>query len=268
MRRIAVVGALVGVVAVVSGCWAFGPLTREGAEPSPVVQSYPGTSPWVAESVIILQLHSPAGMRLDPSKVSTQASVVGARLAALVGTAATVTVIPDDRLRIELARSSDADAVKRVATAPGNLRFVGVPEAFNNAITSGGPLPSGMVAEPLFGAEGVADARVGTTASGLVAVDIDLQPAAGQAFDAYAAEHQFERFAIVLDGVVIEAPVLMATSFNGRAQISGGFDAQGALELVAILHGTLPVAAEVLTVCPATEECPAPGPSASPATSG
>ena len=265
MKHIAVVGALVGVVAVVSGCWAFGPLTREGAEPSPVVQSYPGTSPWVAESVIILQLHSPAGAPLDPSMVSTQASVVAARLAAL-GVAATVSVIPDDRLRIELARSSDADAVKRVATAPGNLRFVGVPEAFNNAITSGGPLPSGMVAEPLFGAEGVADARVGTTASGLVAVDIDLQPAAGQAFDAYAAEHQFERFAIVLDGVVIEAPVLMATSFNSRAEISGGFDVQGALELVAILHGTLPVAAEVLTVCPATEECP--GPSASPGTGG
>ena len=89
--------------------------------------------------------------------------VIRARLAALDVSDVTVKGIADDRLRIDLADPTARDVIARVATAPGNLEFVAVPDAFANAIVDGGPLPSGMVAEPLFGSEGVAAARVGTT---------------------------------------------------------------------------------------------------------
>jgi hypothetical protein len=63
----------------------------------------------------------------------------------------------------------------------------------------------------------------------------------------------------VLDDTVLSAPVLRASDYDGRAQISGGWDPAAAAELVAMLSGgVLPVATEVLEICPAGPACPVP----------
>ena len=68
-------------------------------------------------------------------------------------------------------------------------------------------------------------------------------------FDDYAAGHQGGRFAIVLDGTVLSAPVLQATHFGGRAQISGNYTAQTANDMVTLLDfGALPL--DVVEVAP------------------
>lgn len=267
MRCIAVPRALVGVMtmALAAGI-GFAPVSAGSPDASMAVPASPLASPWAAQSIVIVQLGSLGGATLTSDEVTASASIVESRLAAL-GVDARVTQIPDDRLRIDVADPSRADAVKRVATAPGDLQFVPVPEGFANLIVEGEPLPPDMPADPLFGGDSVDTFQLGMDGTGQQAIDIQLDSLAAGVFDDWAATHLGQRFAIVLDGLVVSAPVIRASEFDGRAQISGAFDVQQATELVAILQGgTLPVAAEVLTVCPATGDCPGASPLPSPGT--
>jgi preprotein translocase subunit SecD len=86
----------------------------------------------------------------------------------------------------------------------------------------------------------------GTNETGQRAVDITLKEEGARIFDAYAADHYQEQFAIVLDGTVISAPTIQATSFGGRAQISGAFSSLAEVnDLVTVLrYGALPNAIE------------------------
>ncbi len=256
MRQIAAVRALAGVVA--AGVLAASVAPVAAGSPGPSV--VPDQSPWPAQSVLILQLRGRDGDPLTQEQVAATQAVVEARLSAL-GTLVSVTPIPDDRLRLDLADATMRDAVGHVATAVGELQFVPVPDEFADAVVDGQPLPVGMPVEPLFGGEGVVQASIGSNQSGLASVDVVLGPDAATAFDAYAAAHYGGRFAIVLDGTVVGAPTINATRFEGRAQISGGFDLPAVQQLVAILTGgVLPVTAEVLTVCPAIGDCPVSSP--------
>ena len=81
-----------------------------------------------------------------------------------------------------------------------------------------------MPAEPIFSGDQIAAARPGQDqTTGELVVDLELKQRGADLFDEYAAGHVGQRFAIVLDGNVISAPVLQASNFNGRAQISGNF---------------------------------------------
>ncbi len=106
-------------------------------------------------------------------------------------------------------------------------------------------------------------------------VDIELEAQGADLFDDYAAAHYGERFAIVLDGIVLVAPTINATRFDGRAQISGSFTTDEMNNLVTLLKfGRLPLAIEEVSVddpgrpsgaTPAAlQVTPAPSPSASP----
>ncbi|MCY7419290.1 MAG: hypothetical protein LH650_12515, partial [Chloroflexi bacterium] len=175
MRRIVVLGALVGVVAVLSGCWGFGLSTGQGRGPDDSftieVGSSPMPSPWTARSILILQLRDPEGGSVTADAVGATRVSIQARLAAL-GVDVSVRSIPDDRLRIDVADPSRADAVQRVATAPGYIEFVPVPEAFANAIVEGEPLPVDMVLEPLFGGDSIETFQLTTDMTGQPAIDI------------------------------------------------------------------------------------------------
>lgn len=60
-------------------------------------------------------------------------------------------------------------------------------------------------------------------------------------FARLTTEHVDERFAIVLDGQVLSAPVIREPIVGGRGQISGGFTTQGAKDLSVLLRsGALP----------------------------
>ncbi len=147
-----------------------------------------------------------------------------------------------DRITVELPGAADAAEIRSLVGTTGRLDFVGVPNQYANSITTGQPLPVGMDPTPIFSGDQVSAARPGTTQTGLLAVDLELKEHAAKLFDDYAKAHYGERFAIVLDGKVIEAPTINATSFNGRAQISGGFTTQTMNDLVIKLKfGSLPL---------------------------
>ena len=85
--------------------------------------------------------------------------------------------------------------------------------------------------------------------------DQNNMPVVSTVFDASGArrfaklttEHVNERFAIVLDGKVLSAPVIREPIPGGRGQISGGFTLQGAKDLAVLLRsGALPAPLQVI----------------------
>ena len=132
-------------------------------------------------------------------------------------------------------------------------------------MVEGQPLPDGSPATRSFANDGIASVSVGGDQLDKPALDIQFTAEAGRVFDEYAAAHQGERFAIVLDGVVETAPTINATDFGGRAQVTGGWAEDEVAGLVALVSGgVLPVQAEVLELCPAASDCPVLSPLPSP----
>ncbi len=266
MRRIGWLVVILGAV-VVAGCWPLGSTTIRiggsdagGATPAethlPVVT--PSSDPWQTGEIVFVQLVPPAGAALTDEQHAAAERVVRDRLAALGTPGTSVRAIPDGRLRIDVADATWADAVRRVAAARGGLTFVAIPAAYASVITNGEPLPADMPIEVIVDAGRVLGAHLTTDQLGGPAVDIQLDTTGADALDAWAAQHVGERMAMVLDGIVLTAPVINATDFDGRAQISGGVDLQAMTELAAILAGgVLPVRAEVLWLCPADDAAPA-----------
>lgn len=67
-------------------------------------------------------------------------------------------------------------------------------------------------------------------------VDFVTTKEGSRAFDAMAMAEYQHRVAVVLGDLVLSAPQVNATSFNGRGQITGNFTAQDAKALAAILN--------------------------------
>jgi hypothetical protein len=129
--------------------------------------------------------------------------------------------------------------------AQSRVLFVPIPPEFNAQVEDGKPLPAGMDAAPLFGGEQIASASLGTDQLDHPAIDLVLTPEGARLMDNWAAAHFQERFAIVLDGTVVSAPSINATSFNGQIQISGNFTPAEANALLEAINGggTAPVIA-------------------------
>jgi SecD/SecF fusion protein len=138
------------------------------------------------------------------------------------------------------------EEVRRLIGTPGVLAFMPVPAGLQGSVTEG-PLPEGMAdIEPLFTSVEIASATIAEdSVTSEVVVDLQLKDTGARLFDEYAEEHYGEQFAIVLDDRVMSAPVIQATRFGGRAQISGGqggFSVNEANRLVTVLKfGPLPL---------------------------
>lgn len=85
-----------------------------------------------------------------------------------------------------------------------------------------------------------------TVGTPLVTLEFDKE--GGDIFAEITRNHMGEALAVVLDGVVISAPVIRDEITNGRAQISGSFTLEEANDLARDLnYGALPVPIELLT---------------------
>jgi preprotein translocase subunit SecD len=122
--------------------------------------------------------------------------------------------------------------VRDLIRPTGELDFVPLPPG--EGVQAGDTLPAGL--QPLFGREGVASVARGVTQVGQAVLDLTLTDSAAIAFDDYAADHFGEQFAIVSDGIVLSAPTIQARSFEGKMQMSGGFDESQVQRLLAILQ--------------------------------
>lgn len=154
-----------------------------------------------------------------------------------------VTTQGSDRISVEMPGIDDAGDIRELIGTTGVLAFMPVPAELQGTVGDG-PLPAGMAdVQPLFTGVEIASAAIGqdpTTRQ--IVVNMQLKSEGARLFDEYAADHQGEQFAIVLDGVVQSAPTINAPRFGGEAQISGNFTPAEATNLVTVLKfGSLPL---------------------------
>jgi preprotein translocase subunit SecD len=179
---------------------------------------------------------------VTPEILSQTRTIIENRINANGVTEPVVTTQGRNRISVELPGAENEAEIRSLVGKTGVLNFVPVPQAFFNSIVEGQPLPAGMPATPIFNGKEIAAARPGQTQTGLPAVDLELKSGGARLFDEYAATHQGQRFAIVLDGIVQSAPTINAPRFNGQAQISGSFTPTQVNQLVLVLrYGSLPL---------------------------
>jgi len=158
-----------------------------------------------------------------------------------------------DRIVVQFPATADVQQVRVLVSSTGRLDFVEVPPARASEVVVGESIPPDLAV--IFSGDQIATASAGTTQTGQRAVDLTFRAEGAQLFDQHAAAHFGEQFAIVLDGIVVSAPIIRATRFDGKAQISGAFETQDDVsELVTVLmYGALPNALEEVSFGP----CPA-----------
>lgn len=156
----------------------------------------------------------------------------------------------DERLIVELPGVTDIGrAVELIGETPV-LEFLLAREDAQGVLEAGG----GDSLSELFESTGLTGrylsrARVEfdpTTGSAFVGLEFDKEGAL--LFARITKEHKGEVLAIVLDGAIISAPVIVDEIDSGQAQITGSFTPAEAKELVRNLnYGALPVPIELLT---------------------
>jgi preprotein translocase subunit SecD len=166
-----------------------------------------------------------------------------------------------DRVVVEVPGISDTAAIRRLVGRTGSLQFVPIPPGIT-APTDGTPLdmtsapPCPETGNPtvpcvLFGGEELASASVGSDQQGRRVVTFALHEKGKNLFASWTTSHTNQNFAIVLDNVVISAPVINEPIPGGNVQISsgslGGFARAEAEEMVNVLRfGSLPFPVEEL----------------------
>jgi protein-export membrane protein SecD len=160
----------------------------------------------------------------------------------------------DDRIVVQLPGIEDPERVKQLLGKTAKMTFQLVDE---NANMAGSPPPGvdflAMQDQPgqkiavyrrvdVDGAN-LTDARPGQDSSrgGGWVVNFTFDSIGARRFADVTTQNVGKRFAIVLDGKVISAPVIQTPITGGRGQISGNFNAQSANDLSVLLRaGALP----------------------------
>lgn len=163
-------------------------------------------------------------------------------------TAGLVTGNRDERLIVELPGVTDiGQAIKLIGETPV-LEFLLARDNAQEILKVNPEAPISEVFEQT-GLSGryLSRARVEfdpTTGAALVGLDFDKE--GGELFAKITREHKGKVLAIVLDGAIISAPVIVDEILDGSAQITGSFTPEEAKELVRNLnYGALPVPIEL-----------------------
>lgn len=136
----------------------------------------------------------------------------------------------DGTIEVDLPTTGDPDAIRELIKPTGEVAFVPIPDG--DLIATGDPIPVDLPV--LFGRDGLATVRLGTSIAGQRSLEIELTPAASQLFADYSTAHTGSQFALVVDGVVLLAPSVMAPILDGKIAI-GGPDNVESNRLVALL---------------------------------
>jgi len=168
-----------------------------------------------------------------------------------------ITRAGDDLLRIRMPAGTDAGAVRARATPTARLTFHLVREVSPEEAAVGALPPNSIVAQPFPGVGNTVEvverrpritgdriARAMPTSSpqtGEVVLSFEFDDEGARQFCRITTEHTRERFAILLDGRVLTAPLILEPICGGSGQISGNFSAETVRDLAAVLNaGALP----------------------------
>ena len=163
---------------------------------------------------------------------------------------------------VQLPGVDNPEHIKNLIGQTAKMTFHLVNENVSSEQIASGRAPNGTEFLPYMDMNGMPIAvysRVEVSGESLkdsqAEFDQNNMPVVSTVFDASGArrfaklttEHVNERFAIVLDGKVLSAPVIREPIPGGRGQISGGFTLQGAKDLAVLLRsGALPAPLQVI----------------------
>ncbi len=163
---------------------------------------------------------------------------------------------------VQLPGVDNPERIKELIGQTAKMTFHLVNESVSMEQIQAGRAPAGTEFLPYIDSPGTVVpvySRVEVSGESLKDSQADFDqhnmPVVSTVFDASGArrfaklttEHVNERFAIVLDGKVLSAPVIREPIPGGRGQISGGFSLQGAKDLAVLLRsGALPAPLTVI----------------------
>jgi preprotein translocase subunit SecD len=170
-----------------------------------------------------------------------------------------------DRIVIEAPGVSDPERLKAIIGKTAKLTFQMVDDTVTPQDIASGVIPPDDELLPMDGAgaaapptavkrravvtgEMLTGAQQGfDQQSGLAAVEFQFNGEGSQKFAQVTSQNVGKRFAIVLDGKIIEAPSINTPITGGSGQITGGFTPQSANDLAVLLRaGALPAPLNVI----------------------
>ncbi|MBR0553768.1 protein translocase subunit SecD [Stakelama marina] len=188
--------------------------------------------------------------------------VVSRRINALGTREPTIVRQGNDRIVVQVPGLQNPKALKDLLGKTAKLEFKMVDENADPAQVAKGNAPIGDVVLPypsagqnialkrstLISGDMLTDARQEfsqQTGQPIVTMKFDAQ--GGRRFARATQENVGKRFAIIVDNVVISAPVINQQILGGSAMIEGGFTVDSANELaIALRSGKLPIALNVI----------------------
>ena len=218
------------------------------------------------DGAVILELTETARREKILATLSQSIEIVRRRVDETGTSEPTIQRQGDDRILVQLPGIDDPERIKRLLGKTAKLNFRMVDEATPAADALQGQIPSGS--ELLYDVdrtkgEGeprpvVVRKRISVSGDNLVDAQPtfqDNQPVVSLRFDAVGArkfgaltrDNVGKRFAIVLDGAVISAPVIREPIPGGSGIISGNFTTETAQDLALLLRaGALPAPLTIL----------------------
>ena len=194
------------------------------------------------------------------SAMDAALSVINDRIDSLGTREPTVIRQGDTRIVVQVPGLQDPEALKALIGKTAQLEFkrvlreASIEEVQRGFVAGGEIFPyaegaglpgGGVLVERLGGIDGatLTNAQQGVDPqTNEAVVNIAFNAEGSKKFANLTTQHLGERFAIILDGVVISAPVMQAQILNGQSQISGSFTVQSANELaIQLSSGALPV---------------------------
>jgi len=183
--------------------------------------------------------------------------IVERRIGAL-GASATVERQGQSHILVRLGRREDAGPVRALIGSAGRLEFRLVNMDVTPAQLHAGQAPIGSEVLPIAGEEPdgriavqrrrlidgrmIVDARTEYDEQGQPTVIVRFDEAGSRRFARATADNVGAQFAIVLDNVVLSAPVIREPILGGEAQISGSFTVEAANQLaISLRSGPLPI---------------------------
>jgi hypothetical protein len=192
----------------------------------PAESTLPGTIP--------IELHPP--MEVDAAVLEEAAAVLATRAAEM---GLDVGVRTDaDGVILEVRRDLDVEVVADLLLLPGRVWLAAVPPDVEPPAGGGRAdarwpiILDGRAIDP------AATMVEANPVDGQPTIEIALLPDAAEIFAAWTTEHIGESIAVVLDGTVLTAPMVVEPILDGRIAIQRGppgFDANEARRIVAIL---------------------------------
>lgn len=165
-----------------------------------------------------------------------------------------------DRIVIQAAGESDPERLKAVVGKTAKLTFQMVDDSVTPGDIAAGRIPPGSEALPgddlqpvyvvrkraLVSGDELVDSRQSFDERGAPAVSFKFNGSGSRKFGDATARNVGKRFAIVLDGRVISAPVINGAIPGGSGIITGSFTVQSASDLALLLRsGALPAPLKV-----------------------